>query len=643
MWGQNYEGLLYGNAQPSNNTTNLQTSDICDQIVNIPDDLTNGAFLGGNTDNRVAVDVPVEQGVMMTINQIKVSLARASDINYVHFRFLRDNDGIPGDELLEIQDTQIVAEDTLTYINSQLGYLRTFTVDLDTPVVLHGNTSGRYWMEVLSDARAWGASPYDEDAIGFGLAMKIEDDEWFTLGLMECLYEIHADCDVDNGEPDYPCFQGDISNEFEDGYGIDNHSDESLMADDFIVEEGSVFNVHQVKLNVMVMQGEPDIEDVTLNFRADNGGIPGEILQTIPNIQPSVVELGNAFDIFTVYQLTLNLPETEQFEAGHYWLQPVANTSSANWEITSLGTNGELAQLTYDGGETWNSIPYQAVFYIAGECENAPSEDSCSQEFTGEGSIGVGIVDDGTINRYHAANDINVAANTQFEVQKVTLNVVTLEGEPTTFDVTLYEDNNGPGEELANYQVIVPSSVTIDGEFGESGQPVYKVELSLPTPYTLTATSADTKYWIGVNADLSELSMPVFWVSFDYSEGSETQPAYQSEDGGETWSVYVNPVFNTHSEGFMQVEGQCEYLGINDVAKSDFNYYPNPVTNTLTIDSQKNIKSVAIFNLVGQNVQNKSLNTNKTELNLSTLSSGVYLVKTILENGQIETFKIIKK
>ncbi|GEM_PF-6132205 len=834
IWSQNISDITYGNATPSTSSApqTLLQDEVCNQVIPIPDDLSNGTYLGGNIGMRVAVDVPVEEGTMMTINQIKVSLARATAINYVHFKFHGDNEGLPGEELFEISDTEIIAEDTLTYINAELGYLRTFTIDLNTPLTLHGNEHQTYWMEVVSDARAWGANPNAEDVIGKGLAMMNDSSEWYELLGIESLYEISADCAEDNGEPSLPCFQGDggASNGFEDGYSF-AESNTYILADDFMVEEGTTFNVQQIKMHVLSTQ-EENISDISLNFRSDNDGIPGGIINTVPNIVPvSQVEIGTAFDIFTVYEVTLNLPDPIQFSEGHYWLQPIANATSSDWEVTSIGTTGEQAQLSNDGGETWQSIGYQMVFYIAGECgddsdpetwcdqeftgaddgnvattlgflraandfdvapgttfslenitarvrtasetdqpqafniyiynDNAggvgellqsyadvvsqltndgnygntefpafkvsldlptpialeggesgtkywialdgvsqeggstfwisyfydqninttgpayasfdagetwdvyenpanhleydgifsvngscdtESGGSCNQEFTGEIYSGVGFIDDGGENTLRAANDINVAANTQFEIQKVTLDVVTFAGEPTTFDVYLYTDNNGPAEQLAAYPVVVPTSIMENGEFGTTGLVVYRVELTLPSSYTLTADSNDKKYWIGVTSDFSELGQPVFWVSSQYGENESSEATYQSFDAGSTWSLFEDED-GTSAEGIMTVEGNCGELGISDYASSfNFNYYPNPVEGSLTIDSEKNIQSISIYNLAGQNVKNQSLNNNnKVEVEISSLPSGIYVVKAILEKGQIETFKIIKR
>src|SRR5687768_13186581 len=137
-------------------------------------------------------------------------------------------------------------------------------------------------MDVVTDARAWGANPYADQAIGHGLAMRGTEFEWFELQGIESLYEIHATCDDGSGSGD--CAQGNESNGFEDGYsfaGINSY----IIADDFIVEEGTTFNVNQVKLNVLTTL--ESIEDLSLNFRADNAGIPGDVIHTIADIVPT--------------------------------------------------------------------------------------------------------------------------------------------------------------------------------------------------------------------------------------------------------------------------------------------------------------------------------------------------------------------
>ncbi|MEZ4796459.1 MAG: choice-of-anchor J domain-containing protein [Flavobacteriaceae bacterium] len=77
----------------------------------------------------------------------------------------------------------------------------------------------------------------------------------------------------------------------------------------------------------------------------------------------------------------------------------------------------------------------------------------------------------------------------------------------------------------------------------------------------------------------------------------------------------------------------------NQVALS---YFPNPVTNKLTLKAQQNIQNVSVFNMLGQEVMRTEMNVERGELNMSSLQAGPYFVKVNI-NGTVETIKILKK
>jgi len=83
-------------------------------------------------------------------------------------------------------------------------------------------------------------------------------------------------------------------------------------------------------------------------------------------------------------------------------------------------------------------------------------------------------------------------------------------------------------------------------------------------------------------------------------------------------------------------------LGINDLHDSKLNYYPNPVTNVFTINNPVNITAVNVYNTLGQVVINQKTNSTNVQLNLQTLTSGVYIVK-VTSGLNTQSFKIIKR
>ena len=77
-------------------------------------------------------------------------------------------------------------------------------------------------------------------------------------------------------------------------------------------------------------------------------------------------------------------------------------------------------------------------------------------------------------------------------------------------------------------------------------------------------------------------------------------------------------------------------------AFTNFNYFPNPVKNTLSISNATTIDAIKITSVIGQTVISKKINELQTEVNLNALSNGTYFVKVTSE-GQEKTVKIIKE
>ena len=65
--------------------------------------------------------------------------------------------------------------------------------------------------------------------------------------------------------------------------------------------------------------------------------------------------------------------------------------------------------------------------------------------------------------------------------------------------------------------------------------------------------------------------------------------------------------------------------------------YPNPVKDKLFISSNILLEDVSIFNLIGEKV----LNTNQLEIDISSLSKGIYIVTCTTSDNKILNKKII--
>lgn len=83
-------------------------------------------------------------------------------------------------------------------------------------------------------------------------------------------------------------------------------------------------------------------------------------------------------------------------------------------------------------------------------------------------------------------------------------------------------------------------------------------------------------------------------------------------------------------------------LNTTSFAFDHLNYYPNPIKDNLLISNNSIIDSIEIKSILGQNVLSKNINALLSEIDLSHLSKGIYLLKVYSEN-QIKTVKILKE
>jgi hypothetical protein len=73
-----------------------------------------------------------------------------------------------------------------------------------------------------------------------------------------------------------------------------------------------------------------------------------------------------------------------------------------------------------------------------------------------------------------------------------------------------------------------------------------------------------------------------------------------------------------------------------------FTYFPNPVKNELTLNSQKDIQNVSVYNMLGQEVIRTAPNATDSTINMNELSQGAYFVQVTIGNVT-ETVRIIKQ
>lgn len=111
---------------------------------------------------------------------------------------------------------------------------------------------------------------------------------------------------------------------------------------------------------------------------------------------------------------------------------------------------------------------------------------------------------------------------------------------------------------------------------------------------------------------------------------------------GETLFVRVWGSDTAGLFGDFQISAYDQYFSVNDLSAAGFNFYPNPVENTLNLSAQENIQTVEIFNLLGQSVAKTSPDALNSTMDMSNLTAGVYLVNVTI-NNQTGAYRVIKQ
>ena len=83
-------------------------------------------------------------------------------------------------------------------------------------------------------------------------------------------------------------------------------------------------------------------------------------------------------------------------------------------------------------------------------------------------------------------------------------------------------------------------------------------------------------------------------------------------------------------------------LGVEDNVVNSYNIYPNPTNGNIVV-SGNDIDLVEVYNLCGHRVLSVEANSNDVNVNMSSLTSGVYMVRIVDNNGNATVNKVVKR
>lgn len=162
----------------------------CSQLS--PGAIENGGFLGGETNQSLAVDIPVYEGTTFAINTVKLNLIGSS--SYVDIIIRSDNAGLPGDILYSFNNATIVNS---VVVGNNFGFdFYQVTVDISSENLVLDAPAGvsRYWMEILSDADGWESDSTVDVGLPGAFANDLTTGNWVVDAEGDYVYELLGEC-----------------------------------------------------------------------------------------------------------------------------------------------------------------------------------------------------------------------------------------------------------------------------------------------------------------------------------------------------------------------------------------------------------------------------------------------------------------
>jgi hypothetical protein len=80
-----------------------------------------------------------------------------------------------------------------------------------------------------------------------------------------------------------------------------------------------------------------------------------------------------------------------------------------------------------------------------------------------------------------------------------------------------------------------------------------------------------------------------------------------------------------------------------DISKSNIDISPNPASNQIQVSAQHTIQKCEVVNLFGQVVKSNTCKSKSTNIDLSTLHNGLYIIKAYCGNNKVLIQKFIKE
>lgn len=405
---------------------------------------------------------------------------------------------------------------------------------------------------------------------------------------------------------------------------------DSWSGSDFTVESGEAYfsstNAAGNPWDTQLVQGSlsfTDAQEYVLTFKA-RSSVSRKITVAIQNVGIWNDQFRQDFDLTTsmdTYTATFNATSTNANVQIGFLMAGFGNTEGVYYDDVSLTTTGGVAETCSDGIMNNEETGVDCGGPNCDACPTPPTTAPTAPPTRNSWDV---------VSLYGEAYTQNTeVTNGNFDAGWCGANSVT---EVTIAGnlVMQYNNNDCQGIVLANGVDVTGFDMMHVDVYVDGGYDVTSAVFNLK--FVGTPTSIFKEY--NFNAASSPALVAGQWISIDVAVDLSTMAGFKefgitSNMKGKVWydNLYV------YRAATASVENN-ELLG--------FSMYPNPATNRLNISAKETILSAEIFNVIGKKVMSVNVNKTSESIDVSSLTSGIYLVKYDV-NGVTGTAKFIKQ
>ncbi|MHA3786833.1 T9SS type A sorting domain-containing protein [Flavobacterium hauense] len=164
----------------------------------------------------------------------------------------------------------------------------------------------------------------------------------------------------------------------------------------------------------------------------------------------------------------------------------------------------------------------------------------------------------------------------------------------------------------------------------------------LPGNYVTPVPTGETLFGYELGDTLANIPVEGENIQWYATETSDAPLSMSTELTNDTTYYATQTIAGQESADRLAVKVYSIIMGFQKDTFNAMKHYPNPTASTLNIENANSIDSIKVTNALGQKVFTQAINSNSAQVDVSSISKGVYFV-TVTSGSTSKIIKIIKE